>query len=109
MIDLVIRNIYVSVRVFSDEGEIFLDDLFKRCSKELMTAQTNTGLYAWSRDLEASSDVRQRERVAFAMLLGWSCKGLCPTRLLKGVPHAANESPCPMGFSMRGGLWIELF
>jgi integron integrase len=30
-----------------------------------------SGLYAWSKDLEASRDVNDRERAAFEMLLGW--------------------------------------
>jgi integron integrase len=52
---------------------------------ELMSTQTASGLYPWSKDLEASSDVRQREAPAFAMLLGWmekfiSGQGLRPGR-----------------------------
>jgi len=47
--------------------------------------KVSVGLYAWSKDLEASSDVRQREAPAFAMLLGWlekftSAHGLRPGR-----------------------------
>lgn len=36
-----------------------------------MNSQLSAGLYAWSQDLEASRDVRIRERAAYAMLLGW--------------------------------------
>jgi len=36
-----------------------------------MNSKTSAGLYAWSQDLEASRDVRIRERSAYAMLLGW--------------------------------------
>ena len=36
-----------------------------------MITKSSPGLYPWSRDLEASSDVRLREREGFAMLLGW--------------------------------------
>jgi integron integrase len=48
-------------------------------------SKVSVGLYAWSKDLEASSDVRQREAPAFAMLLGWlekfsSAHGLRPGR-----------------------------
>lgn len=50
-----------------------------------MTTQAPSGLYPWSCDLEASSDVRLRERPSFAMLLGWLAKfvagnGLPPGR-----------------------------
>jgi hypothetical protein len=36
-----------------------------------MITRNSAGLYPWSKDLEASSDVRLREREGFAMLLGW--------------------------------------
>jgi hypothetical protein len=49
-----------------------------------MTAQKSTGLYAWSRDLEASTDVRQRELAAFGMLLGWLEKFVCGGGLVPG-------------------------
>ena len=47
--------------------------------------RSGSGLYPWSKDLEASGDVRQRELPAFAMLLGWlekfvGGKGLRPGR-----------------------------
>ena len=50
-----------------------------------MIANISPGLYAWSKDLEAFSDVRLRERDSFAMLLGWLEKffvtqGLSPDR-----------------------------
>jgi integron integrase len=50
-----------------------------------MVTKNLPGLYPWSKDLEASSDVLQRERTAFAMLLGWLekfvyGKGLHPGR-----------------------------
>lgn len=50
-----------------------------------MITKNSTGLYPWSKDLEASGDVLQRERDSFAMLLGWLEKfiagqGLCPGR-----------------------------
>ena len=76
------RYIYVSVVVFRDLQHIFLDNWQKTCSVEHMQAQVTSHLYAWSKDLEASSDVLLREVPAFAMLLGWSRKGLCPTRLI---------------------------
>ena len=47
--------------------------------------ENSAGLYPWSKDLDASSDVRLREREGFAMLLGWLEKfvvgsGLAPGR-----------------------------
>ena len=50
-----------------------------------MIAKESSGLYAWSKDLEASSDVILRERPSFAMLLGWlekftNSNGLSPER-----------------------------
>ena len=42
------------------------------------------GLYPWSRDLEASLDVRVEERAGFAMLLGWLDKFLCANGLEPG-------------------------
>jgi integron integrase len=50
-----------------------------------MITRNPPGLYPWSKDLEASSDVRVRERESFAMLLGWmekfvAGKALCPGR-----------------------------
>jgi integron integrase len=50
-----------------------------------MITKNSAGLYAWSKDLEASSDVRLRERESFGMLLGWmekfiGSKGLVPGR-----------------------------
>ena len=36
-----------------------------------MIARNSAGLYPWSKDLEASSDVRLKELEGFAMLLGW--------------------------------------
>jgi len=43
------------------------------------------GLYPWTKDLEASTDVRLKEREGFAMLLGWlekfiASRGLSPGR-----------------------------
>lgn len=35
------------------------------------TLAAGSGLYAWSKDLEASRDVNDREQAAYAMLLGW--------------------------------------
>jgi hypothetical protein len=51
-----------------------------------MVTKYSAGLYAWSKDLEASSDVRMRERDSFALLFGWLEKfvamhGLGPGRL----------------------------
>jgi hypothetical protein len=34
------------------------------------TLDAGSGLYAWSKDLEASRDVSEREQAAYAMLLG---------------------------------------
>jgi len=59
-----------------------LDSQEENCSLELMKETISSNLYAWSKDLEASSSVLRREVPAFAMLLGWSRKGLCPTRLV---------------------------
>ena len=42
-----------------------------------MKTQISADLYAWSKDLDASSDVRLREVPAFAMLLGWLEKFVC--------------------------------
>ncbi len=49
-----------------------------------MIAQVSAALYPWSKDLEASSDVRQREQAAFAMLLGWMEKFVCGKGLQPG-------------------------
>jgi hypothetical protein len=49
-----------------------------------MITQNPAGLYPWSKDLEASSDVRLRERPAFAMLLGWLEKFVCEKGLHPG-------------------------
>jgi hypothetical protein len=51
-----------------------------------MITKNSPGLYPWSKDLEASSDVRLRERDSFAMLFGWLEKfvamhGLIPGRM----------------------------
>ena len=51
-----------------------------------MITKNYAGLYPWSKDLDASSDVRLREREGFAMLLGWLEKfiigsGLAPGRV----------------------------
>lgn len=43
-----------------------------------------SGLYAWTKDLEASVDVRANEKAAFAMLLGWLDKFLCSKGLRPG-------------------------
>lgn len=45
-------------------------------------------MYAWSKDLEASRDVNDRERAAFAMLLGW----LERFRVNQGLP--AGREAC---------------
>jgi integron integrase len=50
-----------------------------------MITKNSPGLYPWSKDLEASCDVRLRERESFAMLFGWlekfvTGKGLSPGR-----------------------------
>jgi hypothetical protein len=42
-----------------------------------METKTSSGLYPWTKDLEASSDVRLREIPAFAMFLGWLEKFVC--------------------------------
>ena len=54
------------------------------CSEEPMKTEIASGLYPWSKDLEASSDVRQREAPAFAMLLGWMEKFVCGKGLQPG-------------------------
>jgi integron integrase len=43
-------------------------------------------LYPWTKDLEASSDVRLREIPAFAMFLGWLEKFVCNKGLQPGRP-----------------------
>lgn len=53
-----------------------------------VNSQSAAGLYAWSRDLEASRDVLIRERPAYAMLLGW----LERYRLNQGLP--AGRDAC---------------
>jgi hypothetical protein len=53
-----------------------------------MNSQATAGLYAWSKDLEASRDVLIRERPAYAMLLGW----LERFRLNQGLP--AGRDAC---------------
>jgi hypothetical protein len=50
-----------------------------------MNTKVVSDLYAWSKDLESSSDVLHREIPAFAMLLGWlekflGARGLKPGR-----------------------------
>jgi len=54
------------------------------CSLELMKECDSSHLYAWSKDLEASSSVLRREVPAFAMLLGWLDKFVCGRRLQPG-------------------------
>ncbi|MEO5712911.1 MAG: integron integrase [Luteolibacter sp.] len=49
-----------------------------------MFTQAPCGLYPWSSDLEASSDVRLRERPSFAMLLGWLEKFVAGNALQPG-------------------------
>ena len=48
------------------------------CSLERMNTKVISDLYAWSKDLESSSDVLHREIPAFAMLLGCRVKGFAP-------------------------------
>jgi hypothetical protein len=70
-----------------------------KCSKEPMNAQSPSALYPWSKDLEASSDVRQREQAAFAMLLGWMEKFVCGKGLQPGRAACehfwSRKGPCP--------------
>jgi hypothetical protein len=54
-----------------------------------------SGLYAWSKDLEASRDVNDRERAAFEMLLGW----LERFRVNLGLP--AGREACARFWSRR--------
>ena len=49
-----------------------------------MITKKSASLYAWSKDLEASTDVLLRERPAFAMLLGWLEKLISSRRLKPG-------------------------
>ena len=49
-----------------------------------MITRNSAGLYPWSKDLEASSDVRLREREGFAMLLGWLEKFIAGSGLSPG-------------------------
>jgi len=49
-----------------------------------MSTKDSPGLYAWSKDLEASSDVRLRERDSFALLLGWLAKFVAMHELTPG-------------------------
>lgn len=44
----------------------------------------SSDLYAWSKDLEATSSVLRREVPAFAMLLGWLDKFVCGKGLQPG-------------------------
>jgi hypothetical protein len=53
-----------------------------------MTANNSSGLYAWSKDLEASTDVRLREQEGFAMFLGWLEK------FLTGSDLCASREAC---------------
>lgn len=48
------------------------------------------GLYAWTKDLEASVDVRINEKAGFAMLLGWLDKFLCNRGLATGREACAR-------------------
>ncbi|WP_423912668.1 integron integrase, partial [Flavobacterium sp.] len=64
--------------------ESFLDIKRTACSKELMITKSSPGLYAWSKDLDASSDVLLREREGFAMLLGWLEKFVAGSGLASG-------------------------
>lgn len=52
--------------------------------KGIMITKRPPSLYAWSKDLEASNDVRLREIPAFAMLLGWLEKFVSSRRLQPG-------------------------
>lgn len=86
-----------------------------------MQTKDACGLYAWSKDLEASGDVRQRELPAFAMLLGWmekfvSGKGLQPGRdacreFWKGAVMVRNREAWQIeqwGAALRWYLrWLE--
>ena len=49
-----------------------------------MITRNSAGLYPWSKDLEASSNVRLREREGFAMLLGWLEKFIAGSGLSPG-------------------------
>lgn len=49
-----------------------------------MKETISSNLYAWSKDLEASSSVLRREVPAFAMLLGWLDKFVCGKGLQPG-------------------------
>ena len=49
-----------------------------------MITKASSGLYAWSKDLEESSDVRLRERDGFAMLCGWLEKFVVRHSLVPG-------------------------
>ncbi len=59
-------------------------------SDEHMIAKVSPGLFAWSKDLEGSSDVRLREIDAFAMLLGWLEKFVIRHSLVPGREACAR-------------------
>ena len=65
------RYVYGSVISTGIKEEILLNTGRKVRSDEHMIAKVPPGLFAWSKDLEGSSDVRLREMEGFAMLLGW--------------------------------------
>ena len=49
-----------------------------------MVAKNSAGLYPWSKDLEASSDVRLKELEGFAMLPDWLEKFVAGSGLAHG-------------------------
>jgi len=55
-----------------------------------MITRNPPGLYPWSRDLEASTDVRVGERECFAMLLGWLAKFVAGNGLQPGREACAR-------------------
>ena len=71
-----------------------------------METKTDSGLYPWTKDLEASNDVRLREVPAFAMLLGWLEKFVCNKGLQPG--RADCERFWPVFAALRRGKLLKV-
>ena len=74
--------------------------------KGIMITKRPPSLYAWSKDLEASNDVRLREIPAFAMLLGWLEKFVSSRRLQAG--RKACEQFWPVFAALRRGKLLKV-
>jgi hypothetical protein len=111
---------FCSRKIFGNRSfNFFLEIKRTAGSKEPILTKNSPGLYPWSKDLEASCDVRLRERKSFAMLFGWLEKfvtgqGLAPGRSAcererAGQNKAAREvaarsmgSPASPGYAEAG-------